>query len=150
MTETVRTRAKGDCFLACVAMATGRTYEDAAEAIGKDLTAQIQETGAPMDRADGMNGTDRVLARLGLEKNVHYIERYFPSWSLHAAEVLWGRRAILGVRSKNDAPGHAIYWDGTRIHDPTRTDRAFTSLDDPQARPAMVWMFNETEEGKTG
>jgi hypothetical protein len=54
--------------------------------------------------------------------------------------ILWGRRALVQVPSKN-YPGeqHIIYWDGRELHDPSNMRQWEWS----QVEPIYLWIFDE-------
>jgi len=117
--EIVKQQTDSDCFLCCVAMALAVPYETLCKRIG-DLVKPIQVRGS-YDADEVV-----VLTRMGLTEHVHYIRLIMmPQYAQtpFLRNVLWGRRAIIAVASKNNRDGkHAIYWDGNELHDPSNRE----------------------------
>lgn len=113
----IEQRAKNDCYFCCLAMAMEITYEELAARVGEDLVKRIQENGTYGDTLESL------YERSGLVRDRDYTTRYL---NLHDASLkftknmLWGRKALLQVRSKNYENGaHVVYWDGHALHDPS-------------------------------
>lgn len=146
MTDLVCQRTPHDCVLCCIAMALGRTYEDvlahldAAPACGGNagkLGTFFVEVGCAKEE-------DRLaLEILGLrpEKDFQQLTMS-PHWATAGflRNVLWGRRAILTVRSKNIDGHHAIYWDGAELLDPSTRQR----FEWHEVEPIAFILFRET------
>jgi len=102
-------------------MALGLTYDQAAGRAGEAFMHLLQESGCsyPMETA--------LLKAFGLKSDVDYVERtYSPHWGsmAYTKNLLWGRRALVTVRSKNIADGmHMLYWDGEKVWDPRQADK---------------------------
>jgi hypothetical protein len=84
-----------------------------------------------------------LLERFGLAKD-HDYRHLFPQ--VHLANtaflrhLLWGRRAIVSVTSKNNRDGmHAIYWDGKALFDPSPKKTYLWE----EVEPVELLIFNE-------
>jgi hypothetical protein len=118
MTELIKQRTDTDCNLCCLAMALGITYEE--------MESCLTLADAPTLAKSGMSNPmeDRLLAVKGYVPEAHF-RRLYPQSHLvqthFLRHILWGRRAVLTVMSKNNNDGmHAIYWDGKALFDPTQ------------------------------
>lgn len=138
MTELVRQRNTNDCLFACAAMALGMTYDEAEARAGAAFMNLLQSQGCnnAMENA--------LLGALGLKVNVDYCMRTFNNhWTSvgFVKNMLWGRRAIVTVRSRNNRDGsHAVYWDGSKLFDPCTQD-VYPSWD--EVEPVEAVIFNE-------
>lgn len=144
MSAAIRQRTSDDCLICCIAMATGRTYEEVMAAAG-----DLYEPGK------GTKATDALLQRLGLRHRQlnSQTDGDFSTRYRRASETpdafrmqTWGRRAILCVPSLNDADadredGHAVYWDGAQLHDPS-TRLRYENWGD--LKPGEITVFRET------
>lgn len=139
---TIKQRTEMDCGICCVAMALGLPYERVIAAADE----KFQETMAQHGIEDGM--LHELLARLGLQLDRDYCGRYL---SMHYGSIaftrnmLWGRRAIVEVKSKNirygeDSGLHFVYWDGAALHDPSNK----TTYEWAEVEPIKMWLFSET------
>lgn len=114
-------RTDHDCVFCCLAMVLGLTYEQAAARAGAAFMEILNVQGCtdPMEQA--------LYAAFGLKKEVDFLElRYSPHWASIAGvrNLLWGRRAMVTVRSKNIPDGfHMLYWDGNQVFDPSSKRR---------------------------
>lgn len=114
----VSQRADYDCVLACLAMATGRPYEE----------LWPQEFLAEVEKAKGTGSGDlheRAFTLAGLERKRDYISVYCGQLASGAVcKFLWGRRALVQVPSLNyEGASHYVYWDGENVFDPSTKQR---------------------------
>lgn len=139
MTTLIKQEGASDCELACMAMALGMTYDDLRARLGPGFVRLINLSGTSDFYEDVM------LATLGLVEHQDYEKGLFSHHQMtmwFAKRALWGRRAILSVRSKNNVDGrHAIYWDGERIFDPSPK---LTYDDWSEVEPIEWLLFRET------
>jgi hypothetical protein len=138
MAATIKQRHERDCFLCCIAMVAGLTYEQAAEKWGAEFVAEVGAKGLT-----GSKRIDHAFGAVGLERDVHYRVLFMlPEYAAlpFLRNVLWGRRALFQVRSKNN-PGehHIVFWDGAALHDPSNK-RTYAW---EEAEPIYVWIFDE-------
>lgn len=155
MTTLLKQRYDGDeqrkdCFLCAAAMACGLTYEAAWDRLDEDIQASLKEKGAFGDQCDRILqalGHTRLIiaARHGSasDKPGSYLMLYV---SLDYASVgftknmLWGRRALIQVRSKNYRDeSHITYWDGHEFFDPSNA-KVYTWN---EVEPTYIWLFDE-------
>lgn len=141
-----------DCFLCSAAMAAGITYEQAWDALDDTLRACF----GPKGRGPMGDQCDKILSKLGFERvrvgartgdpssapGDYFVLFMLPEYATSGflRNVLWGRRALLQVPSKN-YPGeqHIIYWDGRELFDPSNK-RAWEWQ---EVEPIYVWLFDE-------
>jgi|CXWL01.1.fsa_nt_gi hypothetical protein len=134
---TVDQRTDHDCVFVCLAMVLGLTYEQAAARAGAAFMEILQ--------VQGCTGVmeDALYAAFGLKKDVDYVERvYSPHWGTVGGikNMLWGRRAMVTVRSKNIPDGwYMLYWDGEKVYDPSRKKR-YESWD--EVEPVEMVLFH--------
>lgn len=141
-----------DCFLCCAAMAAGMEYDHAWSRLDDTLLACFASDGrGPMGEQ-----CDHVLARLGFERvrvgartgdptaalGDYFVLFMLPEYAttVFLRNMLWGRRALVQVPSKN-YPGeqHIIYWDGRTLHDPS--NKRQWKWD--EVEPIYLWIFDE-------
>jgi hypothetical protein len=106
----VRQRTPDDCMVCVLAMFAGRTYEEVVRAAQQAHPAYV---------------AGEVMTHALLRRVAH-------SWGLVLLSSIymdWRSPGIVGVVSRSDpASGHALYWDGTQLHDPAGEpayDRAY-------------------------
>lgn len=123
MTVLVQQRTPHDCGPCCLAMLTGRDYEDVVKVIGDAFT--------PSGDRPGLRDEAEALTRLGytykfkngeLTADSNFVNRS-RGWEIspeYFRSEMWGRRALVSVPSLN-FPGklHMVFWDGARIWDPS-------------------------------
>lgn len=140
---TIRQRHEQDCFLCCIAMAIGMSYERAALRWGDELVNHVANSGLV-----GSKNIEKAFGSVGLQRDRDYTTVYaqipgHAAWET-AAEIkkfLWGRRACIQVESKNyRGRFHIIYWDGKELHDPSPL-KTYTWH---EVEPIFVWLFNES------
>lgn len=155
--EPIKQRFDGDdqrkdCFLCSAAMAAGVSYDEAWNALDDDLRACF----APEAKGPMGDQCDKVLSALGFERvrvgartgdpasapGDYFVLFMLPEYATSGflRNVLWGRRALLQVPSKNYAgEQHIIYWDGRELHDPSNK-RTWAWK---EVEPIYVWLFDE-------
>jgi hypothetical protein len=138
MTKLVRQITPSDCAVAVVAMALNKTHTEVKNALPEGYWDDIVSRGT----SDEM--MKEIFATHGLIDKRDYVWRRFSiEWgSLYfIRNILWGRRAIISVRSKNIKEGwHYVYFDGQRLFDPS-TKRQYTEMS--EVEPNVIWLFNE-------
>lgn len=150
MTTLVQQRAKNDCFLCCLIMAVGTSYEFAITLWGEEFVAKVSADGLygrpDIDRAFGEMGMHRdvdfksFLGQASLEPAVHE----FAAAPGHMKALLWGRRALVQVKSKNyEGQSHIVYWDGVELFDPSPL-QTYTW---DEVQPEHIWLFDERVDG---
>lgn len=132
-------KQRKDCFLCCAAMALGLTYDEAWRRAGDLQPVFLSDGKGPRDKQ-----CDLLLLRLGgLERNVDYHVLFMmPEYATPGflRNILWGRRALAQVPSKNFAgEQHIVYWDGRGLHDPSNLRCWFWD----EVSPIYVWIFLE-------
>ncbi len=56
------------------------------------------------------------------------------------APLLWGRRALVQVKSKNyEGQSHMVFWNGRKVFDPS----PLRTFEWNEVEPQHVWLFNE-------
>lgn len=143
MTVLVRQRTPHDCVLCCIAMALGLAYEDALARLD-GASAGADTLGTRLATEGCHNQEDEIALRaLGLRRERDF-QRLVMSPHYATAgflrNVLWGRRAILSVRSKNIRGHHAIYWDGAALLDPS----TFKTFEWQEVEPIDLIIFRES------
>lgn len=156
LTELIKQQFDGktqrkDCFLCSAAMALGWSYEGAWNKLDDSLRDALSSGRGPVgDQCDKILialGCDRVQvgARSGnptTEPGDYFVLYIRPeNASLgFVRNILWGRRALVQVRSKNYADEmHIIYWNGRELFDPTNA-RAYEWT---EVEPLYLWLFDE-------
>lgn len=133
----LRQRTPADCALCCMAMAMGLTYEQAVAKLPTDLRAIILSKGLWSE------DEERFHAAFGLVKDRDFKHlRIWGHWATAGGirNLLWGRRAIITVRSRHNSEGlHDVYWDGAELHDPS-TISTYTWN---EVEPTQVLLFAE-------
>jgi hypothetical protein len=120
----IEQRTEVDCAICCIAMATGRPYEQV-HAAGVETGAFDPDRGCrsegPILRALGLTGQTEVGDPSG-----DFMTRRCP-YAVPAEffrELAWGRRALITTRSLNDeAALHVVFWDGSQLFDPSPKQR---------------------------
>lgn len=111
-------RATYDCVLACLAMATGRDYDDLWPQGFRDAVEKAKGTGSG-------DLHERAFELAGLEAKRDYISVYCGMAPTDIVrKMIWGRRALVQVPSLNhERSSHYVYWDGERVFDPSTKQR---------------------------
>ena len=139
----IEQRTDSDCVFVCVAMALDLTYEQLQEKCGAAFMVLMEGQGCDdkMQRA--------LLTAAGLKEGEDYAIRHF---GLHwcslgfAKNMLWGRRAIVTVRSKNfNESRHVVYWDGRAVADPSKKQR----WEWGEIEPLSAILFSEVAAAST-
>lgn len=129
----IKQKNKNDCFLACLAMASGKTYEEC-------FTTEITEA---IENAKGVrpDTVDKMFELAGFIKNVDYTTIYTFNKDIYLIrDFLIRRKAILQVPSLNfENTEHGVYWDGNKILDPSNL-QVYNYLS--QCFPTYVYLFN--------
>lgn len=137
----IKQRTPSDCAICCMAMLTGRPYEDV-----------MQVVGDAFDPERGMRQEQKALQRLGFvyrfdngrltdDSTMACRHRAFEIAPEFFRGLAWGRRALLSVPSLNIPGGwHMVYYDGREVLDPStrKTYSAFEEL-----RPDDIVIFRE-------
>lgn len=138
MTTLIRQRAPSDCTLCCLAMALGLTYDELGAKLGPAFMALVSKLGTTDNEENAM------FEALQLRKDADFQELILsPHWCslAFAKNMLWGRRAIIAVRSKNTRDGlHNLYWDGRALFDPSNKD---DYQDFREVEPISFFIFQE-------
>lgn len=134
----IKQRHTKDCAIACLAMALGQSYDDFVAGIPAEIYEEVLREGTfnPV--------MHRMLRENNLVENEDYCHLFFgPAWGTvkYTKNLLWGRRAIISVHSKNIKDGsHYVYFDGEEILDPSTK---LTYVWD-EVEPKEFWIFKET------
>lgn len=128
----IKQRATFDCFLACLAMATNRPYE---EMFDPEFCAKIEKA-----KGTGGKDMDEAIRLSGLtEEDYKCIYSEGLRTSGNFKQILWGRKAIIQVPSLNIEEGmHCIFWTGSEILDPSNK-QVYHWLS--HVSPVYVWIF---------
>lgn len=129
-----------DCAYACMMMLVGMPYTTETAKNMWGVTA-LHLT----DENKGLHGTNffKALDRVGLPYKYTMMSPQFGSLSF-LRFMLWGRRALLQVNSKNvQGVQHLVYWDGQKLRDPSNLI-CYTSLE--ECEPNYVFIFDEDIE----
>lgn len=107
-TKLIQQRNRSDCGLAAMAMALGKEYDELWTP--EDVQKVLDER--------GISDVGDWLERKGLKRREDFSTVYTFGRE-KAAELLWGRPALLSIVSLNEQQGnHLVYFDGYRIWDP--------------------------------
>lgn len=140
-TQMVKQRAVNDCYLCCMCMLLGITYEEITQRLGSEFVAHVQQNGTYGDYVEQM------YASLGLQYGLDYYKVYkhdvklpYGASSEFARTILWGRRALIQAKSLNqEGKFHLVYWDGFDLFDPTNLQAySWDTLE-----PMNIIVFNE-------
>lgn len=141
MTTLIEQKTTYDCGIACLAMALNLSYDDVMGVFPEQRMNELV--------AKGMSNEmyAELMTTLGVINDVDYTTRHYGHhWFTYRAfkNMLWGRRAICAVRSKNVSEGfHFVYWDGFKINDPSTKDKYTDDDWTSWAEPYRVYLFNE-------
>ena len=117
MTALVKQRTGHDCVVCCLAMLTGRAYEDVLAALGDtfDPKRGVCDDHGALERLDfdmAFDAGDRLGEAV--------VRHRGPLAPVYFGRMAWGRRALLSVPSLNNPGGwHMVYYDGRRLFDPS-------------------------------
>jgi len=159
LTDLIQQRYEGDkqrkdCFLCSAAMAAGVDYDTAWSRLEDDLRQAL----GPSGRGPQGDQCDRILKHLGFDRVMVPARRgpptdepgdfwvlfMLPEYATHGflRNILWGRRALIQVPSKNYAgEHHIVYWDGRALFDPSN-ERMWAW---PEIHPIYIWLFDEAK-----
>lgn len=136
--ETIKQRAEKDCFLCCLAMAIGVTYEEMQRRLGTKFVEHVCKSGLV-----GRRDIERAFGGMGLIDQLHYRVLFIlPEYASTGfiRNILWGRRACFQVRSKNYAgEHHIVFWNGEMLHDPSNK----LTYEWHEVEPINIWLFSE-------
>lgn len=133
----VKQRSKFDCALACLAMVSGKQYE---ELFDPEFCARIEQktTCSGDDLAEAYRRAGFVK-----DKNMRVIYIGYGASVPVIRQMLWGRRAMIQVPSLNyEGSEHFIYWNGREIFDPSNKQVYRFSQ---HIFPTYVSIFDEIE-----
>lgn len=141
MTQRINQQGEQDCYLCCLCMALGISYEEMTSKLGAETVQRIQRTGTYNE------DIALVYRLLDLKKGIDYktfyrhdIKTGYGSSAEFARDVLWGRRALVQVNSLNNEGGqHLIYWDGFELLDPSNKKTYIWDI----VQPLYITIFNE-------
>jgi hypothetical protein len=151
MTTLVQQRTERDCFFCCVCMLANADYEEGWELLREGLREQFEKGGGlygdDCEKLLEDFGFNRVQsgARTGQpteEPGDYYVLYMQPVWATmgFVRNMLWGRTALIQVRSKNyQDEHHIVYWNGRALFDPS-TKLTFQWH---EVEPIHVWLFDE-------
>jgi len=141
MTLLIQQRTPSDCAICCMAMLTGRSYEDVLAAVGDAF-----------DPEKGMRYEQKALQRLGFSHayrngkpigDISCQHRGYQVSPEYFLDFTWGRRALITVPSLNIADRHhMVYWDGNSLFDPNPPPkRTYERWD--ELKPDEIVLFRE-------
>ena len=144
----VQQRTQYDCALACLAMVSGKPYDELWDA----------EFCERIEKATTCTDEDLVEAyrRAGFERDKNMRSVYVGQNvnPIIVRALIWGRRAMIQVPSLNhEGSEHFVFWDGRRILDPS-TKQTYKFLQ--HLFPTYVTVFDEAapngqdQPGRTG
>ena len=109
----IKQRYEYDCVLACVAMATGRPYE---ELFDEEFCQKIEA-----NKGCNHDEIDEAFGKAGWKRDEDFVSRYMGHiQSNEVRDLLWKRKAMIQVNSLNYEKGmHMIFWDGEEFKDPS-------------------------------
>ena len=155
MTTMVKQRFDGDvqrkdCFLCCAVMAAGADYDAIWSLLDDQVRTAISTTGAFGNHCNHILELLKfermqVGARTGNptdEPGDYYVLFILPEYATTGflRNMLWGRRALIQVPSKNyKGEQHIIYWDGAALFDPSN----LRTYQWHEVEPIYLWLFNE-------
>jgi hypothetical protein len=132
-------RTHHDCAICCMAMVTGRSYEDVLATVGDTF-----------DPERGMRRDQEAMKRLGFSYtfdngepvgDITFFRRGYEISPEYFLRHAWGRRALLTVPSLNKEGGwHMVYWDGLTLFDPSSRTRYERFVD---LKPTEMILFLE-------
>ena len=139
MTILVKQRTPHDCAICCMAMVTGRIYQEVIDIVGDAF-----------DPEKGIRRDQEALKRLGFNYTFENGEAVGDIVCTHRGfyispefyrSMAWGRRALMSVPSLNyEGSLHMVYFDGINIFDPS-PGKTYTQFRD--LRPDEMVLFRE-------
>lgn len=140
MTTLVEQQTATDCGICCLAM-----FFDATAAY-VDGFVRLSHREELATKGMSYEMYVDLLNDIGLE-GMYEVRYYGYQWGTYKffKNMLWGRRAICAVRSKNHEQSyHFVYWDGHQVYDPS-TKEKYTQEDwDSNLEPFRAYIFDET------
>lgn len=135
MKRFISQREDNDCAIACAAMLSGETYEQA---------RHILYPSYYRDRGTEVNND--FLEKFGYKRCEYLVEdREFPArfFTRLGRLKLLGKKTLFIVREDWHEPdgGHMVYWDGWRLHDPSPAQRN-KKLKDLKHKAVTVFSLN--------
>lgn len=126
-------RYTSDCVLACLAMATGKSYDDM---FSPSFCAKVENNKGAFGET-----LDTAFELAGLVKDEDYKTVYAAGSMAAVRALLWKRRAIIQAPSLNFMKSeHAVYYTGDEIIDPSRL-QVYRWLENMS--PTYVWIFKD-------
>ena len=109
----IKQKTNYDCALACLAMASGKKYDDIFDTeFCKRIEKATTCTGDDLEEAYSRAGFYRDKNR----KNIYVLGSPISL----VKQLIWGRKAMLQVPSLNyENSEHFIFWDGINLFDPS-------------------------------
>jgi hypothetical protein len=147
MLTLVKQKGFTDCGVAALATILEESYEQAWLMLTPDLQETILKQGM-------MDEVFRACVEcFGFTYDKDFTKRvYLPYWgSVRASlNLLWGRRAIISVWSKNEKEaGHFIVFDGTDGEETVLDPSTRLTYDDRKdVEPKVMWLFSENALNK--
>jgi len=138
----IKQRGETDCGVAAIAMLLEKTYEEVWSALPSDTQERILKQGMVDETFQA------CIERFGFVYEKDFTKRvYMPYWGSVKAclNLLWGRRAIVSVWSKNyPESGHFIVFDGTDGEETVLDPSPKQVYDDwRDTEPKTMWLFSE-------
>lgn len=134
---TIKQRTPNDCAVCCLAMALNMTYEQFNDRFRAFVTSTDGKGARFADIEDVLkaSGAMYVYDYMGETRN------YRPFGMGETQNYRPSGRAILVVRSLNEMGLHMVYFDGTKIQDPTNRD-SYEGTDVAELKPLASWTLN--------
>ena len=113
--KTIKQQDEFGCVIACLAMATGKTYKQVRNEVARYWDFMHKDK-----LFDGMSSLDEALLlyKFGYKSYTLNVSKRITRRRL--ISLLDGTPAILSVPSLNyKGKYHAVYWDGKKLHDPS-------------------------------
>lgn len=137
--KLVKQHSGKDCVFCCVCMHIGITYEEGERKLGSAFMSLLHSEGCTQSMEHV------ILKEMGFDKDKDYkVFVHSPHWSSVAftRNILWGRPALVTVRSKNNEDGkHMIYWTGEYVMDPS-TKKIYDSWDEVEVLEMVVFLHS--------
>lgn len=147
----VKQKNSSDCVICCMAMLSGRTYEEILN-LAVDYKIRLEQGCIKGVYSKEENEVLAVFGwRCGSMRRKWKVEKDGQNF----LETIKGIRAILTVPSLNiEGAYHAIYWDGAEIHDP-HNEKTYSKETLPPEASAdlyinLLQLEKETPESATG
>lgn len=142
-TQMIKQQAPRDCYVCSLAMALGLTYEAITQRLGAEFVSRVGQQGCYGDEVDEMFKMLGLQSGLDFQRVYRHDAKRLPEYGASAEfarTILWGRRALIQVKSLNEeGKFHIVYWDGFELFDPSNNQ---THRWDTLA-PLNIVIFNE-------